>query len=69
MELTKFRVQNYRSVNDSGDIEVQQVTDLVGRNESGKSALRRAWPYAAITAPKKARASLAPRDQHVVARL
>jgi energy-coupling factor transporter ATP-binding protein EcfA2 len=39
MELTKFRVQNYRSVNDSGDIEVQQVTDLVGRNESGKSAL------------------------------
>jgi predicted ATP-dependent endonuclease of OLD family len=39
MELTKFRVQNYRSVNDSGDIEVEQVTDLVGRNESGKSAL------------------------------
>jgi hypothetical protein len=39
MELTKFRVQNYRSVNDSGDIEVQELTDLVGRNESGKSAL------------------------------
>src|SRR5579859_6335526 len=39
MELIKFRVQNYRSITDSGDIEVKKVTDLVGRNESGKSAL------------------------------
>ncbi len=39
MELIKFRITNFRSVNDSGDIAVGDLTSLVGRNESGKSAL------------------------------
>lgn len=39
MKLTKFRVTNFRSVNNSGDIAVSQITSLVGRNESGKSNL------------------------------
>jgi len=39
MRLTAFRIQNYRSVNDSGWIEVRQRTALVGRNESGKTSL------------------------------
>lgn len=39
MKLLEFRVQNYRSINDSGQIEVQPRTALVGRNESGKSNL------------------------------
>src|SRR5436190_20281070 len=39
MELTQFRVRNFRSVNDSGDIAVSKLTALVGRNESGKSNL------------------------------
>jgi energy-coupling factor transporter ATP-binding protein EcfA2 len=39
MKLTRFRIQNYRSVNDSGWVDVTQRTALVGRNESGKTSL------------------------------
>lgn len=39
MELVSFRVQNYRSVTDSGDIAIGRLTSLVGRNEAGKSNL------------------------------
>jgi len=39
VKLVAFRVQNYRSINDSGEISVQDLTALVGRNESGKSNL------------------------------
>jgi len=39
MKLTNFRIRNFRSINDSGDVEVDKLTALVGRNESGKSNL------------------------------
>lgn len=39
MKLTKFRVSNFRSVEDSGWIEVDDVTALIGINESGKTNL------------------------------
>lgn len=39
MKLIALRVQNYRSVNDSGEIEIRDRTALVGRNESGKTNL------------------------------
>jgi predicted ATP-dependent endonuclease of OLD family len=39
VKLISFRVQNYRSVSDSGDIIVSKLTSLVGRNEAGKSNL------------------------------
>lgn len=42
MKLETFRVCNYRSINDSGDIDVSRITALLGRNESGKSNLLRA---------------------------
>ncbi len=42
MRLTSFQVTNYRSVRDSGLIKVEQITSLLGRNESGKSNLLRA---------------------------
>lgn len=42
MKLESFRVRNYRSINDSGDIRVSRITALLGRNESGKSNLLRA---------------------------
>ncbi|MSO77569.1 MAG: hypothetical protein EXQ87_11800 [Alphaproteobacteria bacterium] len=49
MKLTRFRVQNYRTVDDSDWITVNEITALVGQNESGKSnlceALYRANPY------------------------
>ncbi len=39
MQLTKFRVKTFRSVEDSGWIDVDDVTALIGTNESGKSNL------------------------------
>lgn len=42
MELKSFRVRNFRSINDSGEIEVSRITALLGRNESGKSNVLRA---------------------------
>ena len=42
MKALRFRVQNFRNVEDSGWIELDQVTAFVGRNESGKTALLKA---------------------------
>jgi hypothetical protein len=42
MELKTFRVTNFRSINDSGEIDVSRITALLGRNESGKSNVLRA---------------------------
>lgn len=39
MKLTKTQVQNYRSVEDSGEFSIGDLTCLVGQNESGKTAL------------------------------
>ena len=39
MKLTSFRVTNFRSVNDSGWIETDDVSALIGTNESGKTNL------------------------------
>ncbi|MEZ5838135.1 MAG: AAA family ATPase [Geminicoccaceae bacterium] len=39
MKLTKFRVMNFRSVEDSGWLDVDDVTALIGVNESGKTNL------------------------------
>jgi len=42
MKLESFRVRNYRSINDSGEVGVSSITALLGRNESCKSNLLRA---------------------------
>ncbi len=43
MRLTSFRVKSFRNILDSGDIPVESdVTCLVGKNESGKTALLQA---------------------------
>lgn len=39
MKLTKVRVQNYRSIEDSEEFEVGDLTCLVGKNEAGKTAV------------------------------
>ena len=39
MRLKKVQVTNFRSVEDSGEFDVDPVTCLVGKNEAGKSAL------------------------------
>lgn len=43
MKLVKVHVQNYRSILDSGEIEIEKIkTILVGINEAGKTALLKA---------------------------
>lgn len=43
MRLVKVRIQNYRSIIDSGEIEIEKIkTILVGINEAGKTALLKA---------------------------
>lgn len=42
IRIARFRVQNYRNIDDSGWIPVERVTSFVGRNESGKTALLKA---------------------------
>jgi predicted ATPase len=39
MRLTRFRVTNFRSIVDSGWINIDNVTTLVGENETGKTNL------------------------------
>jgi hypothetical protein len=39
MQLESFTITNFRSVNDSGKVNVGKLTALLGRNESGKSNL------------------------------
>jgi predicted ATP-dependent endonuclease of OLD family len=39
MKLESYRIQNYRSVFDSGVVNVNEITALIGPNESGKSGL------------------------------
>jgi hypothetical protein len=43
MQLTHFTIKNYKIIDDTGPIKVDDhVTALVGKNESGKSALMKA---------------------------
>ena len=41
MKLTRARVKNYRSIDDSSWVKLEDVTALVGKNESGKTAFCR----------------------------
>ncbi|MEJ7783300.1 MAG: AAA family ATPase [Solirubrobacteraceae bacterium] len=53
MELTRARITNFRSIDDSGWVDVDDVACLVGKNESGKTnflqALARTNPPAGIS--------------------
>ncbi|MBO9124946.1 MULTISPECIES: AAA family ATPase [unclassified Rhizobium] len=42
MELKSARVQNFRSVEDSGEFTLEHLTCLVGKNEAGKTAILQA---------------------------
>jgi predicted ATP-dependent endonuclease of OLD family len=46
MKLSAFRIENYRSILDSGWIEVDDIAVIVGKNESGKTSLLKAlWKF------------------------
>ena len=42
MKLTKVRITNFQSIQDSTEFDIDDVTCLVGKNESGKTALLQA---------------------------
>ena len=42
LKALRFRVENFRNINDSGWIPLEKVTAFVGRNESGKTTLLKA---------------------------
>lgn len=42
MQLKAFRVHNYRAILDSGWVELEDITVIVGKNESGKTCLLKA---------------------------
>lgn len=42
MKLAKVQVKNFRSIEDSGEFEIGDLTCLVGKNEAGKTAILRA---------------------------
>ena len=42
MKITRARVTNYRSIDDSGWVSLDNVTCMVGKNESGKTAFLQA---------------------------
>ena len=42
LKAVRFQVQNYRNIDGSGWIPIETVTALVGRNESGKTAVLKA---------------------------
>jgi predicted ATPase len=42
MRLTQVTITNYRCINDSGPVDIGDVTCLVGKNESGKTAFLQA---------------------------
>src|SRR6266571_1089936 len=42
MKLRSFRVMNYRCVDDSGEVPVDRIKTLVGKNESGKTSILKA---------------------------
>ena len=42
MKALRFRIRNFRNINDSGWIPLDKVTAFVGRNESGKTAILKA---------------------------
>ena len=42
MKLTKVRIREFQSIQDSSEVEIGDVTCLVGKNESGKTAFLKA---------------------------
>ena len=64
LTATKFRILNYRNIDDSGWIPLERVTAFVGRNEAGKTALLKALHkfHPAVEEPYNAQREF-PRDR------
>ena len=50
MKLTRFRIKNFRSIEDSTWVDVNNITNIIGVNESGKSNILLAlWKLNPVT--------------------
>lgn len=56
--MKSVRVKNYRSIIDSGEIEIKPLTVLVGKNSAGKSSFIRLFPLLKQTIEKNVDESL-----------
>ena len=56
--MKSVRVKNYKSIIDSGDIEIKPLTVLVGKNSAGKSSFIRLFPLLKQTIEKNVDGSL-----------
>jgi predicted ATP-dependent endonuclease of OLD family len=71
MKLLSFRVTNYRSVEDSGEVPADSLVCLVGKNEAGKTAILQALaglnphPSTSRTFDRESACSRWRRAQHV----
>jgi hypothetical protein len=46
MRMTAFRIQNFRSILDSGWVTIKDIIGIVGKNEAGKTSLLKAlWKF------------------------
>lgn len=66
MKLIRFRVQNYKVIDDTGWVPVDpNVTSLVGKNEAGKSAILRAlWKSSNVAGKRFDKLLDYPRDRY-----
>lgn len=56
--LRSLRLQNFRSLRDTGDVELRPIIVLVGANSSGKSSFLRFFPLLKQTTQAKSRSPL-----------
>jgi len=56
--LEGFKINNLRSIEDSGYIENKPLTILVGRNSCGKSTFARAFPLLRQSVEEKTRSAI-----------
>ncbi len=57
--ITDFRIQNLRSIKDSGEIKLKPIMILLGVNSSGKSTFLRSFPLFTQSVDKKLRGPIA----------
>lgn len=57
--ITEFRIQNLRSIKDSGEIKLKPIMILLGVNSSGKSTFLRSFPLFTQSVDKKLRGPIA----------
>lgn len=62
--MNSIRIKNFRSIVDSGDVSINRINILLGKNSSGKSSLIRLFPMMKQTINQKHRGPVIWFDEH-----